>query len=280
MINNEDFLYIEDCKNDINYILKDINNKCENLDTIYKEYIKDAVLKEEFISSLDKMLFHIEITRKDVQNTTELYKFFMYKMYGQYYKFYIKIIDILQNLDSFDFLKEIQVKNFRPFTDIEYSFYSFEEIQIINNSIIDIINNLDQIISKNIYMVEDDAVRVKKGVNINQLVYEKYYTIETLKQKKELFQKILFDYYSFQKKFSERIKLKLKLIFYYIEKDVEFEFVSYSSKEVKIKDTNSYIEEIVPKEIIKGKESNILDIFYSLITSKIEKILNLVCIYK
>ena len=66
MTNNEDFLYIEDCKNDIDRIIKDIINKCENLSSIYKEYIKEAAKKEEFLSSLDKMLFQIEITKEDV----------------------------------------------------------------------------------------------------------------------------------------------------------------------------------------------------------------------
>ena len=118
MINNEDFLYIEDCKNDIDRIIKDVNVKCENIEQIYKEYIKEAVSKEEFVSTLDKMLFQIEITRQDTENCIELYRMFIYKIYGQYYKFYIKIINILQNLDSFDFLKEIQIKNFIGVIDI------------------------------------------------------------------------------------------------------------------------------------------------------------------
>lgn len=280
MINNEDFLYIEDCKNDIDRILKDINGKCNNIDQLYKEYIKEAIAKEEFVSTLDKMLFQIEITKQDINSCEELYKNFIYKVYGQYYKFYIKIISILENLDSFDFLKEIQIRSFRPFTDIDYSVYSFDEIQAVHNAITEIINSLDQAINRRTYVVDDDTTRVKKGVNINELVYEKHYTIEILKQKKELFQKILFDYYSFQKKFFERIKLKLKIIFYHIEKDVEFEFVSYSDKDSKIRDTKTSIESLLVKDILEKKNENLLEYFYSILKLRLKKLFSLFCIYE
>ena len=280
MINNEDFLYIEDCKNDIDRILKDLYSKCENIDQLYKEYIKEAVAKEEFVSTLDKMLFQIEMNKRDINNCEELYKDLIYKIYGQYYKFYVKIISILQNLDSFDFLKEIQIRSFRPFTDVEYSFYSFDEIQSIHNAITEIINNLDQAINRRTYVVNDDTTRVKKGVSINELVYEKHYTIEILKQKKDLFQKILFDYYSFQKKFFERIKLKLKIIFYHIEKDVEYEFISYSNEDSKIRNTKTSIETLLVKEIIGDEKKNLVDYFYSVLNLKFKKLFSLFCIYE
>lgn len=266
MTTNEDFLYIEDCKNDIDKIIKDIENKCENLSVIYKEYIKEASKKEEFLSSLDKMLFQIEITNEDVKNYTRLYNIFLYKIYGQYYKFYIKIINILKNLDSFDFLKQIDVKKFRPFKDLEYTYYSFEEIQGIHNNITVIINHLSETINRFNYTIEDDSVRVNKGININQLVYEKKYTIETLHQKKELFLKILQDYYSFQKKFLERIKLKLKLLFYHIEKDVEFEFTSYSEKESST--DKKTMEYLIFNDLLENKTQSIF-----------LRVLNFFCIY-
>lgn len=273
MSNNEDFLYIEDCKNDIDRIIKDITNKCENLSSIYKEYIKEAAKKEEFLSSLDKMLFQIEITSDDVRNYINLYNTFLYKIYGQYYKFYMKIINILQNIDSFDFLKQIEVKKFRPFIDLEYTYYSFEEIQGIHNNITIIINHLSETINRFNYTIEDDSVRINKGVNINQLVYEKKYTIEILNQKKELFSKILKDYYSFQKKFLERIKLKFKLLFYHIEKDVEFEFVSYSESDSKISYTKKSAEQSIIYELLENKKThNILYTFFL-------RIFNFFCIY-
>ena len=274
MTNNEDFLYIEDCKNDIDRIIKDITNKCENLNSIYKEYIKEATKKEEFLSSLDKMLFQIEITKEDVNNYVKLYNIFLYKIYGQYYKFYIKMINILQNIDSFDFLKQIEVKNFRPFIDLEYTYYSFEEIQGIHNNITIIINYLTETINRFNYTIEDDAIRVNKGVNINQLVYEKKYTIEILKQKKELFSKILKDYYSFQKKFLERIKLKLKLLFYHIEKDVEFEFVSYSENDSKISYTKKSAEQALIYDLLENKKTQ--NVLYNVFL----RIFNFFCFYK
>lgn len=280
MSNIEDFLYIEDCKNDIDRIIKDVKNKCDNLSSVYKEYIKEAAKKEEFLSSLDKMLFQIEITNEDFKNYIRLYNMFLYKIYGQYYKFYMKMINILQNIDSFDFLKQIEVKKFRPFTDLEYTYYSFEEIQSIHKNIIIIINHLSETINRFNYTIEDDSVRINKGVNINQFVYEKKYTIEILNQKKELFSKILKDYYSFQKKFLERIKLKFKLLFYHIEKDVEFEFVSYSESDSKISYTKKSAEQSLIYELLENKKThNILYTFFLRIFNFFS-IFNLFSIYK
>lgn len=274
---NEDFLYIEDCKNDIDKIIKDINHKCENLYSIYKEYIKQAVKKEEFLSSLDKMLFQIEITKQDANNCVDLYNNFLYKIYGQYYKFYNKMLSILSNLDSFDFTKQIEIKKFRPFKDLEYTYYSFEEISGLNKAITDIIEHLTETINRQMYTIEDDTTRVNKGVNINELVYEKRYTIETLKQKKELFSKILNDYYSFQKKFLERFMLKLKLLLYHIVKDVEIEFVSYT--DVKIIEMDESTENNLVHQLLEKNNAIIFD-FFGIIKQRVLKFLNFFCIYR
>ena len=274
---NEDFLYIEDCKNDIDKIIKDMNHKCENLYSIYKEYIKQAVKKEEFLSSLDKMLFQIEITKQDANNCVDLYNNFLYKIYGQYYKFYNKMLSILSNLDSFDFTKQIEIKKFRPFKDLEYTYYSFEEISGLNKAITDIIEHLTETINRQMYTIEDDTTRVNKGVNINELVYEKRYTIETLKQKKELFSKILNDYYSFQKKFLERFMLKLKLLLYHIVKDVEIEFVSYT--DVKIIEMDESTENNLVHQLLEKNNAIIFD-FFGIIKQRVLKFLNFFCIYR
>ena len=162
-----------------------------------------------------------------------------------------------------------------------------EKLLILNQRVVGIDNfetgyqhNLDQAINRRTYVVNDDTTRVKKGVSINELVYEKHYTIEILKQKKDLFQKILFDYYSFQKKFFERIKLKLKIIFYHIEKDVEYEFISYSNEDSKIRNTKTSIETLLVKEIIGDEKKNLVDYFYSVLNLKFKKLFSLFCIYE
>jgi len=225
MNNNEDFIQIEDIKNDVIRLIKEVNIKCETLDEIYKEYLAEAVKKTDYLMSLDVLLFQIELTKEDVSNYTTLFNSFLSKMYGQYYKLYIKITNN-------DELKSILDTNlyisFIRYDDLKQRDYPFTETQKIQNLITTILNKIQEHVSRETYTVEDDQVRIKKGLNINHLVYEKTHDIESYRQKVTLFNKILENYYNYQKKFLRRILLKLKLLFFQIDSDIQLESVTHS----------------------------------------------------
>lgn len=230
MIDNEKFIYIEDCKNDVFRLIKELNIKSHNLDEIYKEYLKEATKRDDYLMSLDVLFFQIELTKKDIANYTSLFYSFLSKMYGQYYKLYTKIYSSLKiepNIN--DIFNETQLYfKFRPFNDINEENYSFEEIQSVHNATTSIINCLHQYISRQKYTVEDDEVRIKKGININHLVFEKTADIEIFSQKCKLYNNILINYYEYQTKFLRRMMLKFKLLFFQIDSDIQFESVTHS----------------------------------------------------
>ena len=89
------FVFIEDYKNDTLRIVKEINNKIEKLEDIYKEYLDEAVKKEEYIMSLDVLFYQIELTKKDIKNYDDLFNSFLSRVYGQYYKLLTKIVNSL-----------------------------------------------------------------------------------------------------------------------------------------------------------------------------------------
>lgn len=225
MNNNEDFILIEDIKNDVLRLIKEVNIKCETLDEIYKEYLSEAVKKSDYLMSLDVLLFQIELTKEDVCNYTNLFNSFLSKMYGQYYKLYIKIIN---NEELKSILDSNLYISFIRYDDLKQREYPFTETQKIQNLITTILNKIQEHVSRESYTVEDDQVRIKKGLNINHLVYEKTHDIESYRQKVTLFNKILENYYNYQKKFLRRILLKLKLLFFQIDSDIEIESVTHS----------------------------------------------------
>ena len=65
MINNEEFIYIEDLKNDILRYIREINLKCIKLEQIYQEYIQEAIKKPIYLTSLDILFFQLELTNED-----------------------------------------------------------------------------------------------------------------------------------------------------------------------------------------------------------------------
>lgn len=274
-MNNETFAYIEDCKNDTVRIINEINEKCCKLRDIYKEYLKEAIKKEEQITSLDILFFQIELTDKDIANYKNLFESFQSRMYGQYYKLYIKIIHDLKDLETREVFKDFNIHyDFLPYDDIHEKIYDFDSISRVHDSIIGIINLIDIYISRQKYIVEDDQIRINKGININHLVYQKKHEIDIFIQKRDLFNSILSSHYEFQKKFFKRMLLKLKLLFLQIDNDIRFESVNYSdevvNKEENIEKRLLKELDIMSSPVTKFKTSNIFLFF-------LKKMLLLMC---
>ena len=59
MADCNDFIEIEDYKNDITRIIVEIETKCENLENIYKEYLKQATKTQDYLMSLDTLFFQL-----------------------------------------------------------------------------------------------------------------------------------------------------------------------------------------------------------------------------
>ena len=62
---SDQFVFIEDCKNDTIRIIKEINNKTEKLEEIYKEYLQEATKKEDHMMTLDILFFQIQLNLID-----------------------------------------------------------------------------------------------------------------------------------------------------------------------------------------------------------------------
>ena len=109
MSDSNDFIEIEDYKNDIFRIISEIEGKCDSLENIYKEYLKQATKTKDYLMSLDTLFFQLNLTKKDINNYSELFSLFIYQMYGQYYKLYIKIIHDLKDLETQDVFKDFNI---------------------------------------------------------------------------------------------------------------------------------------------------------------------------
>tara|TARA_R110001592_G_scaffold59056_4_gene179021 strand:+ start:4962 stop:5825 length:864 start_codon:yes stop_codon:yes gene_type:complete len=232
MSDSNDFIEIEDYKNDIFRIISEIEGKCDSLENIYKEYLKQATKTKDYLMSLDTLFFQLNLTKKDINNYSELFSLFIYQMYGQYYKFYKKILHNLENLDKTELFKDfVYGKNFTSYTDLNFKEYSFDEIRSIHNLIVSIMTCISNYIEKQKYEIEDDDIRVNKGVSIDTLVFEKRRFNDILMNENRLFHSIMKKFYDYQKKIMKRIMLKLKLLYFQIDTDIQFESFNYSPRQ-------------------------------------------------
>jgi len=259
MTDCNDFIEIEDYKNDITRIIVEIETKCENLENIYKEYLKQATRTQDYLMSLDTLFFQLNLTQKDLDNYSKLFDTFIYQMYGQYYKFYRKILNNLSNVDKTELFKDIAYeKDFTPYIDLSFKEYSFEEIKSIHNTIISIITCINTYIEQQKYEIEDDDIRVSKGVSIDTLVFEKRRFNQTLLNENRLFESIRKKFYEYQKKIMKRIMLKLKLLYFQIDTDIQFESFNYTSRQSITANIDSKFKKIARQDDF---ESILLDEF-------------------
>lgn len=259
MTDCNDFIEIEDYKNDITRIIIEIETKCENLENIYKEYLKQATRTQDYLMSLDTLFFQLNLTQKDLDNYSKLFDTFIYQMYGQYYKFYRKILNNLSNVDKTELFKDIAYeKDFTPYIDLSFKEYSFEEIKSIHNTIISIITCINTYIEQQKYEIEDDDIRVSKGVSIDTLVFEKRRFNQTLLNENRLFESIRKKFYEYQKKIMKRIMLKLKLLYFQIDTDIQFESFNYTSRQSITANIDSKFKKIARQDDF---ESILLDEF-------------------
>lgn len=232
MSDSNDFIEIEDYKNDIFRIISEIEGKCDSLENIYKEYLKQATKTKDYLMSLDSLFFQLNLTKKDINNYSTLFNLFIYQMYGQYYKFYKKILHNLENVDKTELFKDlVYEKNFTSYADLNFKEYSFDEIRSIHNLIVSIMTCISNYIEKQKYEIEDDDIRVNKGVSIDTLVFEKRRFNDILMNENRLFHSIMKKFYDYQKKIMKRIMLKLKLLYFQIDTDIQFESFNYSPRQ-------------------------------------------------
>ena len=274
----ESFIKIEDYKNDMYRIIEEIEDKCIQLDSIYKKYIKQTETNCEFIMSLDTLFFQISMTKKDVKNYRDLFNLFLYQTYGQYYKLFIKIKGSYS--ENEEILENITKIDFSPFDDINYSMYSFDETVKIHETIVNIISNVRSYVTKVEYEIEDDKVRVDKGIGIDNLVFEKRHHTHIFLNKNKLHNEMLNKLYQYQLKTLSRIMLKLKLLYSQIASDIQFESFNYSSRESVTETIHSKVKNIVNKQNFEDLLIN--EIKYEQPPNKYSKILKFFskfCIY-
>lgn len=249
MSDSNDFNEIEDFKNDIYRIISETRCKSDSLENIYKEYLKQATKTKDYLMSLDTLFFQLNLTKKDIDNYSELFDLFVYQMYGQYYKFYKKILHNLANIDKTELFKDlVYEKNFTSYTDLHFKEYSFDEITRIHNLIVSIMTCITNYVEKQKYEIEDDDIRVKKGVSIDTLVFEKRRFNDILMNENRLFHSIMKKFYDYQKKIMKRVTLKLKLLYFQIDTDVQFESFNYSPRQSITSNIDSKFRKVAKQE--------------------------------
>lgn len=230
MVLNDNFVQIERARGEIYSLIADINDKCDKLENVYKEYIKQV--NKDSIVSLDTLLFQINLIKKDMNSACELFNTFIYQVYGQYYKFHKKIIQYIDSLENTNLFSGLDYRReFTPYDDIKFSVYSFDEIKAIHYVVVSIITRISQFTTRQMHEIEDDMYKIDKGLCIDTLVFEKKRSNDNMINENKMFIKVIYKFNEHQRKTIDKILHKFEIIHSQIVSEIEFEKIDNKPQE-------------------------------------------------
>ena len=216
------FETIKDYKNDIDNVFRYIKNKTEILSCMYNDYLKEIKDTVNYRLSLDSFNFQTKLINIEHDNYNKMFKFFINRMYGDYYKLYNKLIDYVKN--NVKNVKIVNDNQYPKYKDLEVNVeYNIEIIDDVYSNILSILTELSNYCLKENHLIKEITKKQNNGININNFLNEKKYSIIILEQKINFYYEILKGYIEFQKKFFKRLYLKLKLIYAQLCHDINLE---------------------------------------------------------
>ena len=216
------FELIKDYKNDIDNVLRYIKNKTEILNCMYNDYLKEIKYTVNYRLSLDSFNFQTKLINIEHDNYNKIFKFFINRMYGDYYKLYNKLIDYVKN--NVKNIKIVNDNQFPKYKDLEVNVeYNIEIIDEVYSNILSILTELSNYCLKENHLIKEITKKQNNGININNFLNEKKYSIIILEQKINFYYEILKGYIESQQKFFKRLYLKLKLIYGQLCHDINLE---------------------------------------------------------
>lgn len=216
------FETIKDYKNDIDNVFRYIKNKTEILSCMYYDYLKEIKDTVNYRLSLDSFNFQTKLINIEHDNYNKIFKFFINRMYGDYYKLYNKLIDYVKN--NVKNVKIVNDNQYPKYKDLEVNVeYNIEIIDDVYSNILSILTELSNYCLKENHLIKEITKKQNNGININNFLNEKKYSIIILEQKINFYYEILKGYIESQKKFFKRLYLKLKLIYAQLCHDINLE---------------------------------------------------------
>ena len=240
---NNDFEDIKNYKNQIEIIIKTIKNKIDILKSIYKEYHDKQNIFNGDKSSLDSLNNQLFLINTENNNYKNILSIFLNKIYGEYY-------NLFKNLSKFikPFIEnkiiELQITvNYPIYKVLDFNeVYEFTFIENINNDINNIINCLLIHIANEKEEIKYDEFQRDKGIHLNNFVTEKKCNINVIEEKIKFYNNIFCTYKILQNKFLKRLLLKLQILFYQLEFDINISNDNYNDVN-KIKNLTEFFGE-------------------------------------
>lgn len=229
------FNEIKNLRESVENLLKSLNDKINTLNTIYNDLITNNI--NETQNGLDSLYFQSKLINYELENNYEIFNMIDNNMYCNYYKLYKNILKYLdETITNKNITSSFRNKIYPVYKDLDDSNkYDFETIIEIYNTIIQILDILNNEYMSRQHKLDMENNRKKTGLNIDNLVNSLQFNNENMKNNINLYIQYLCIFNNFHQKYLTRFSLRTKLFYGQINNDIHLEEsknnVNYSLEE-------------------------------------------------
>ena len=217
------FNEIKKLRESVDNLLKSLGDKINTLNSIYKYLITNNINETE--NGLDSLHFQSKLINYEVENNYEIFNMIDNHMYCNYYKLYKNILKYLdETINNKNITSGFMNKKYPVYKDLDINTkYDFETIIEIYNTIIQIIDILNNEYMAREHKFNMENNRKKTGLNIDNLVNSLHYNNQNMKNTINLFIQYLIIFNGFHTKYLTRFSLRTKLLYGQINNDIHLE---------------------------------------------------------
>jgi hypothetical protein len=217
------FNEIKNLRESVENLLKSLNDKINTLNTIYNDLIINNI--NETQNGLDSLYFQSKLINYELENNYEIFNMIDNNMYCNYYKLYKHILSYLEEIiTNKNITSSFSNKNYPVYKDLDINIkYNFETIIEIYNTIIQILDILNNEYMTREHKLDMENNRKKTGLNIDNLVNSLEFNNQNMKNNINLFIQYLCIFNNFHQKYLTRFSLRTKLFYGQINNDIHLE---------------------------------------------------------
>jgi len=216
------FYIVKNLRLELSNIYTEIDVKLKALNHIYEDLVKTHQDKN-YILGMDSFHFQNKLIQMEYDNMKQVFNFIDNRIYCEYYKLHKMLFDFINKEIKEKALIDkllITQKKYPIYKDLEPTkIYDFNIASEINNTILNIINELKLYIEEQKNELTDKINHSKMGLNIQSIIHEQSFNITILEERVNMFESYLKTFISHHSKYFTRLTIKLKLMLGIVNED-------------------------------------------------------------
>ncbi len=254
------FSKITDYETNIDNLINKLQQK-----SLYLKYTYEQLLKENTtidVITTDSFAFQNNILVIKIENNRVIYKKLSNQIYNDYYKLIRYIVQYVNNYvnsserssldDTLINVSKI-IENIEPYKiNVDSEAYSIKKSQLINDSIIDILETLNKNYKKQEERVKLREKKLNVGINIENYIDNIKHNNETLRHNIQLFNQFHSKYNIYHQKYLSILQTEINNLYNNISQEIDFNNINFDKINIDNQDYSETLAKSSNTVVIKS----------------------------